>query len=73
MIGVLVGGEGPNAAGDVVQLAALLFVCVALSIAGLMAVWLRAGDGAVWGLSRGAWTVLVAAAFFTGLWLAVSG
>jgi len=73
LTGVLVGGEGPTAAGDLAQLAAVLLVCVAATIAALVAMWRRAGGGPVWGLSREAWTVLAAAAYLVGLGLAVSG
>jgi hypothetical protein len=72
LTGVLVGGEGPTAPGDLVQLGAVLLICVALTVAGLIVVWHRAGDGAVWGLSRGAWSLLVVAAFFIGMGLALS-
>jgi hypothetical protein len=72
LTGVLVGGEGPTVPGDLVQLGALLLICIALCVAGLVYIWHRAGDGAVWGLSREAWSLLVVVAFFIGLGLALS-
>ncbi len=73
LTGVLVGGEGPTAAGDLAQLVAVLLVCVALCGAALVAMWRREGGGQVWGLSREAWTLLIAVAYPVGLVLVVTG
>ena len=73
LTGVLVGGGGPTAPGDLAQLIAVLFVCVVICVAALVAMWRRAGGGPVWGLSREAWTLLIAAACLAGLGLAVAG
>jgi uncharacterized membrane protein YfcA len=71
LIGVVIGGEGPDETGALIALYFFLLLFLACTAIALIALRRRERGSSVWGLSPGAWTVLIAAAFFLGLYLSL--